>query len=152
MDKDGFVPLDVIGRFNRVRALTQNVQLIKEVRMAPHVLLARPRTCRFHVHFFLCAQSLLGSVLVELDGKKEKLRQKEGWRYWVVAPQEGGNNADPSAPQPSPLGPGVPSSSGGGGQDDLSLVAGDNMLGSAASEASDSVMVSVGAVVGVDSY
>lgn len=31
MDKEGYVPLDVIGRFNRVRALTQNVALIKEV-------------------------------------------------------------------------------------------------------------------------
>ena len=31
MDKDGCVPLDVIARFNRVRALTQDVGMIKEV-------------------------------------------------------------------------------------------------------------------------
>ena len=31
MDKDGCVPLDVIARFNRVRALTQDVIMIKEV-------------------------------------------------------------------------------------------------------------------------
>jgi hypothetical protein len=31
MDKEGYVPLDVIGRFNRVRALTQSVPLIREV-------------------------------------------------------------------------------------------------------------------------
>ena len=31
MDKDGCVPLDIIARFNRVRALTQDVGMIKEV-------------------------------------------------------------------------------------------------------------------------
>jgi len=31
MDDEGYVPLPVIGRFNRVRALTQDVPLIKEV-------------------------------------------------------------------------------------------------------------------------
>lgn len=31
MDNEGFVPLNVIGRFNRVRALTQDLNLIREV-------------------------------------------------------------------------------------------------------------------------
>ena len=31
MDSEGYVHLNVIGRFNRVRALTQDIELIKEV-------------------------------------------------------------------------------------------------------------------------
>lgn len=31
MDAEGYVHLNVIGRFNRVRALTQDIELIKEV-------------------------------------------------------------------------------------------------------------------------
>ncbi len=34
MDTEGFVQLDVIGRFNRVRALTQDLNLIREVGVA----------------------------------------------------------------------------------------------------------------------
>ena len=34
MDAEGYVHLNVIGRFNRVRALTQDVELIKEVNPA----------------------------------------------------------------------------------------------------------------------
>lgn len=33
MDGEGYVPLSVVGRFNRVRALTQDLNLIKEVGM-----------------------------------------------------------------------------------------------------------------------
>ena len=36
MDAEGYVHLNVIGRFNRVRALTQDVELIKEVNPANH--------------------------------------------------------------------------------------------------------------------
>lgn len=36
MDGEGYVPLTVIGRFNRVRALTQDVALIKEVSPLVH--------------------------------------------------------------------------------------------------------------------
>ena len=34
MDAEGYVHLNIIGRFNRVRALTQDVELIKEVNPA----------------------------------------------------------------------------------------------------------------------
>ncbi|KAL5460587.1 hypothetical protein EMCRGX_G034041 [Ephydatia muelleri] len=57
MDKDGCVPLDVIARFNRVRALTQDVIMIKE--------------------------SLRFSKKVEIvhDG----VRPKDNWQKWVIA-------------------------------------------------------------------
>lgn len=38
MDAEGYVHLNVIGRFNRVRALTQDVELIKEVNPANYLV------------------------------------------------------------------------------------------------------------------
>lgn len=33
MDEEGFVPISVIARFNRLQALTQDTDLIKEVKL-----------------------------------------------------------------------------------------------------------------------
>ncbi len=74
MDKDGFVPVTVIVRFNRVRALTQDTALIKEVSLtAPHsaVFLITP------------PQSLDGSEVVEMADSGDRLRQKVGWQRWI---------------------------------------------------------------------
>lgn len=81
-------------------------------------------------------QSLFGSVLVELDSNKKKLRQKEGWYHWVVAPQE----AEGSEPSTYPAG-----DMDMVGAQDYSILAGAGdslLLSTAPSEASDSVVVS----------
>lgn len=57
MDKDGCVPLDVIARFNRVRALTQDVVMIRE--------------------------SLRYSKKVEIV--RDGVRPKDNWQKWVIA-------------------------------------------------------------------
>ncbi|XP_064404181.1 la-related protein 1B-like isoform X2 [Halichondria panicea] len=69
MDEGGYVSLDVVGRFNRVRALTQDVPLIKE--------------------------SLDGSEIVELAPSGDKLRQKVGWQRWIFT---GGANEQSDGP------------------------------------------------------
>ena len=40
MDSEGYVHLNVIGRFNRVRALTQDLELINEVNVPVEVALS----------------------------------------------------------------------------------------------------------------
>lgn len=80
MDEEGFVPLTVIGRFNRVRALTQDVPLIKEVSWI--LLVVNSVT----VGSFL--QSLTNSEVIEMHSAGEKLRQKNGWERWVFAGRE----------------------------------------------------------------
>lgn len=76
-------------------------------------------------------------MLVELDSNKEKLRQKEGWYHWVVAPQEGSEASTPGSASH------LSSGTSGVGPDFSMLGAGDSPLLSAApSEASDSVLVS----------
>lgn len=68
----------------------------------------------------------MGSTLVEVDSKKEKLRQKEGWYHWIVTQQEDEDSAHLTS----------------GGQEFGLLDAGDGPLLSAApSETSDGIMV-----------
>ena len=55
MDGEGYVPLIIIGRFNRVRALTQDVTLIKE--------------------------ALEESVLLET--REERVRRRGTWTQWL---------------------------------------------------------------------
>lgn len=56
MDESGYVPLVVISRFNRVRALTQDIATIKE--------------------------SLQGSLVLEI--KNERVRKKGNWKRWLM--------------------------------------------------------------------
>ena len=58
MDENGFVPLSVISRFNRVRALTQDVVIISE--------------------------SLKYSDVVELRG--QRVRPCRNWSLWPMPP------------------------------------------------------------------
>lgn len=60
MDSQGFVPIVVISRFNRVRALSQDLSIIKV--------------------------SLADSTFLEIS--EEKIRRKNGWEPWV--PPTGG--------------------------------------------------------------
>jgi la-related protein 1 len=56
MDESGYVPLVVISRFNRVRALTQDIGTIKE--------------------------SLQGSHVVEI--RNERIRKRGNWSKWIT--------------------------------------------------------------------
>lgn len=58
MDENGFVPLSVISRFNRVRALSQDVLIISE--------------------------ALKYSDVVEVRG--QKVRPARNWSYWPMPP------------------------------------------------------------------
>ncbi|XP_065884842.1 la-related protein 1B-like isoform X2 [Dysidea avara] len=60
MDEEGFVPISVIANFNRLQALTQDTELIKE--------------------------SLQGSTTVEMKG--DKVRKMQNWQVWVVASRD----------------------------------------------------------------
>lgn len=70
MDSQGFVFLSVIAKFNRIRQLTQDMELIK------YVCLNSPNI-----------ESRLG-----VDGV-DRLRKREGWQQWVLNMEE----RDPSA-------------------------------------------------------
>ena len=56
MDNDGFVPLVVISRFNRVQALTQDITVIKE--------------------------SLQGSPVIEI--RNDRVRKRGNWAKWLM--------------------------------------------------------------------
>lgn len=56
MDNDGFVPLVVISRFNRVQALTQDITVIKE--------------------------SLQGSPVIEI--RNDRIRKRGNWAKWLM--------------------------------------------------------------------
>lgn len=81
MDGEGYVPLSVVGRFNRVRALTQDLNLIKEVGMEQ-----TPRGLYFVVIMWHpVIQALLTSDVVELASSGDRIRQRVGWVKWIVA-------------------------------------------------------------------
>ncbi|CAI8037076.1 La-related protein 1 [Geodia barretti] len=69
MTHEGYVHLTVIGRFNRVRALTQDPVAIKE--------------------------AMVGSTFVEMAPDGKHLRQREGWQRWVVQGQTPGQPGYP---------------------------------------------------------
>ncbi len=100
----------------------------------------------------------MGSVFIELDPTKERLRQREGWYHWVVASQEGvggagGGDSSVSSPTYPPMAMTGAMGGGGGGMGDrgapppeYSIIGrpGESPLTSAApSEASDSIIVSL---------
>lgn len=82
-------------------------------------------------------QSLVGSVLVELDSGSEKLRQKEGWVHWVSAAQEGTESS-------TDTGYSTTSSAGGPEYSILGVPGGEvsPLLSAAPSEALESMLVS----------
>ena len=60
MDENGYVPLVVISRFNRVRTMTQDISVIRE--------------------------SLIGSSVVEM--KNERIRKRGNWSKWIMGKGE----------------------------------------------------------------
>lgn len=70
MDSQGFVFLSVLANFNRIRQLTQDMELIKLV----------------------CLNSVNIEIRTGEDGI-DRLRKKEGWQQWVLSMEE----RDPSA-------------------------------------------------------
>ncbi|ORY78138.1 hypothetical protein BCR37DRAFT_394648 [Protomyces lactucae-debilis] len=78
MDDQGFVALPILARFNRVRSITLDYGLIRDV----------------------CA----ASGLIELkcvSGEQDKIRKQEGWEQWVlpVEQRDAGTHAQQQAPQ-----------------------------------------------------
>ena len=61
MDSQGFVTLAIIADFNRIKALTQDIDLLK----------------------FICQQSHNIEWRLGADGK-DRLRKREGWEKWVL--------------------------------------------------------------------
>lgn len=68
-------------------------------------------------------------MLVELDSNKEKLRQREGWYHWVVAPHEDSESFAAAGPYPT--------SAGVGGAQEYFGGVGSPLMSAAPSEASD---------------
>jgi la-related protein 1 len=66
MDNQGFVHLNVISNFKRIRKLTQGIHMVRSA----------------------CLKSSVLEVSTGLDGV-DRVRCKEGWRQWVLtaAPQ-----------------------------------------------------------------
>lgn len=65
MDSFGFVFLNVIANFNRIRQLTQDIELLR----------------------YSCYQSRAVEFLQGSDGL-DRVRRREGWRQWVLGPDE----------------------------------------------------------------
>ena len=74
MDDEGFVPVSVIAGFNRLQALTQDTDLIKEVSYGIRI--------SSMYNFNVAVQSLQGSTAVEMRG--DKIRKMHNWQVWVV--------------------------------------------------------------------
>ena len=75
MDSQGFVFLSVLAKFNRIRQLTQDLDLIR----------------------YVCLQSPHIEFRTASDGC-DRLRKREGWQQWVLAVEE----RDPSAQNDGP--------------------------------------------------
>ena len=75
MDSQGFVFLSVIANFNRIRQLTQDMDLVRLV----------------------CFNSPNIQIRTAADGL-DRLRKREGWQQWVLAMEE----RDPSAQNQGP--------------------------------------------------
>lgn len=76
MDSQGFVFLSVIARFNRIKQLTQEMELIRYVCLNSH-----------NIEFRMGADGL------------DRLRKREGWQQWVLNKEE----RDPSAQNDGPI-------------------------------------------------
>ena len=64
MDKEGYVSISVISRFNRVRALSQEIYTIKE--------------------------ALRNSTVIEMRG--DRVRQRVNWNRWLPGSGKGHND------------------------------------------------------------
>lgn len=81
MDSQGFVFLSVLAKFNRIKQLTQETELIR------YVCLNSP-----NIEFRMGADGL------------DRLRKREGWQQWVLSKEErdpSAQNDGPSQAQPS---------------------------------------------------
>ena len=76
MDSQGFVFLSVLAKFNRIKQLTQEVELIR----------------------YVCLNSPNIEVRLGIDGV-DRLRKREGWQQWVLNMEE----RDPSAQNDGPV-------------------------------------------------
>lgn len=76
MDSQGFVFLSVLAKFNRIKQLTQEVELIR----------------------YVCLNSPNIEVRLGTDGV-DRLRKREGWQQWVLNLEE----RDPSAQNDGPV-------------------------------------------------
>jgi la-related protein 1 len=91
MDSQGFVFFKVIGAFNRIRSLTQDMDLVR----------------------YACLQSPELELAVGSDGV-ERLRKRNGWQHWVLAMEDRHASAQNDGPSelhrpklPLPQQPGV---------------------------------------------
>lgn len=75
MDSQGYVFLKVIADFNRIKQLTQDMELIK----------------------YVCYQSRTIEYRVGADGK-DRLRRRDGWDQWVLAVLERDSSAQNDGP------------------------------------------------------
>lgn len=81
MDSYGFVFLNVLANFNRIRQLTQDIELLR----------------------YACFQSRTIELYQGLDGL-DRVRRREGWQQWVLVPEERDGSVRNEAPaQASPL-------------------------------------------------
>lgn len=76
MDSQGFVFLDVIANFNRVKQLTQDKEVLK----------------------YACTQSQIIDIRVGEDGK-ERLRKREGWDQFVLPMEQREPGAQSDGPE-----------------------------------------------------
>ena len=76
MDSQGFVFLSVIARFNRIKQLTQEMELIR----------------------YVCLNSQNIEFRMGTDGV-DRLRKRDGWQQWVLNKEE----RDPSAQNDGPI-------------------------------------------------
>ncbi|KAA6406374.1 MAG: hypothetical protein FRX48_09839 [Lasallia pustulata] len=76
MDSEGFVFLSVLANFNRIKQLTQDMDLIR----------------------YVCLSSAQMEIRTGMDGL-DRVRKREGWQQWVLAVEE----RDPSAQNDGPV-------------------------------------------------
>lgn len=76
MDSEGFVFLSVLANFNRIKQLTQDMDLIR----------------------YVCLNSAHMEIRTGMDGF-DRVRRRDGWQQWVLAVEE----RDPSARNDGPV-------------------------------------------------
>lgn len=77
MDSQGFVFLSVLAKFNRIRQLTQDLELLR----------------------YVCVHSPQIEFRVGLDGY-DRLRKRDGWQQWVLTMEERDPSAQNDGPSP----------------------------------------------------
>ena len=68
MDADGYVPIQVLAGFNRIRSLTGNCQLIADS---------------------IIAYSNTMTVPLQVDTQRERVRLRDNWQTWTIAQRDG---------------------------------------------------------------